>query len=81
MLQGLYQVLREKIKTTLTALLGETLTDHIDVTAKALALYIGEDLDFVDCVLIARACILGDDVITFDEKLNTSLGHHVEVAR
>lgn len=78
-LQGVYQVPREKIKTALSALLGEILTDHVDVIIKALTLYSDENLDFVDCVLIARACILGDDVFTFDKKLNVSLRHHLEV--
>ena len=78
-LQGVYQVPREKIKTALSALLGEILTDHVDVIIKALTLYSDENLDFVDCVLIARACILGDDVFTFDKKLNVSLWHHLEV--
>ena len=78
-LQGVYQVPREKIKTALSALLGEILTDHVDVIIKALTLYSDENLDFVDCVLIARACILGDDLFTFDKKLNVSLRHHLEV--
>ena len=78
-LQDVYQVPREKIKTALSALLGEILTDHVDVIIKALTLYSDENLDFVDCVLIARACILGDDVFTFDKKLNVSLRHHLEV--
>ena len=78
-LQGVYQVPREKIKTALSALLGEILTDHVDVIIKALTLYSDENLDFVDCVLIARACILGDDVFTFDKKVNVSLRHHLEV--
>ena len=78
-LQGVYQVPREKIKTALSALLGEILTDHVDVIIKALTLYSDENLDFVDCVLIARACILGDDLFTFDKKLNVSLRHHLKV--
>lgn len=27
-------------------------------------------LDFVDCILIARHQILGDEVVSFDKKLN-----------
>lgn len=28
-------------------------------------------LDFVDCILIARHQILGDEVVSFDKKLET----------
>ena len=77
-LQGIYHVPRDKIQTALTALMGEVLTDHADVIVKALAIYGEKSLDFVDCVLIARACVLGDDVFTFDKKLNSALRQYLE---
>ncbi len=77
-LQGVYKVPRDKIKDALTALLGEILTDHADVMEKALEIYAAKSLDFVDCILIARACVLGDDVFTFDKKLNASLRQYLE---
>ena len=77
-LQGVYKVPRGRIAEALTALLGEVLTDHADVMEKALAIYASGSLDFVDCVLIARALILGDDVFTFDKKLNAALQEQLE---
>lgn len=77
-LQGVYKVPRGRIAEALTALLGEVLTDHADVMEKALAIYAARSLDFVDCVLIARAMILGDDVFTFDKKLNAALKEQLE---
>ena len=77
-LQGVYKVPRGRIAEALTALLGEVLTDHADVMEKALAIYAARSLDFVDCVLIARAMILGDDVFTFDKKLNAALQEQLE---
>lgn len=77
-LQGVYKVPRGRIAEALTALLGEVLTDHADVMEKALAIYAARSLDFVDCVLIARALILGDDVFTFDKKLNAALQKQLE---
>ena len=79
-LQGVYKVPRGRIAEALTALLGEVLTDHADVMEKALAIYASGSLDFVDCVLIARALILGDDVFTFDKKLNAALQKQLEQA-
>ena len=77
-LQGVYKVPRGRIAEALTALLGEVLTEHADVVEKALAIYASGSLDFVDCVLIARALILGDDVFTFDKKLNAALQEQLE---
>ena len=77
-LQGVYKVPRGRIAEALTALLGEVLTDHADVVEKALAIYAARSLDFVDCVLIARALILGDDMFTFDKKLNAALQEQLE---
>ena len=77
-LQGVYKVPRGRIAEALTALLGEVLTDHADVMEKALAIYASGSLDFVDCVLIARAMILGDDVFTIDKKLNAALQEQLE---
>jgi len=77
-LQGVYKIPRDKIQVALTALLGEVLTDHADVVVKALEIYASKNLDFVDCVLIARACVLGDDVFTFDKKLNATLRRYLD---
>ena len=72
-LEKTYHVPRERIEVALTALIGEVSTDHAEVIIKALDIFKAKRLDFVDCVLIGRACVLGDDVFTFDKKLNTAL--------
>ena len=72
-LEKTYHVPRERIEVALIALIGEVSTDHAEVIIKALDIFKAKRLDFVDSVLIGRACVLGDDVFTFDKKLNTAL--------
>ncbi len=77
-LEKLYLVPREKIVLALSALLGEVSVEHVDAVLKALEVFQSQRLDFVDCVLIGRACVLGDDVFTFDKKLNKALRRQLE---
>ena len=44
-----------------------------EVMLEAISIYEQRALDFVDCILIARNHILGDEVLSFDEKLNKQL--------
>lgn len=44
-----------------------------DIVLDALTLFGHSSFDFVDCVLIARKRILGENVFTFDKKLNNVL--------
>ena len=49
---------------------------HIDNKAallEAISIYRESSLDFVDCILIGRNRVLGDDVFSFDKKLNKRL--------
>ena len=76
-LEKVYHVPREKIGNALSALLGEVSADYADAVIKALDIFKTRRLDFVDCVLIGRACVLGADVFTFDKKLNAALRQHL----
>lgn len=44
-----------------------------DVIIGALQKYSNTSFDFVDCILISRNKILGDEVFTFDKKLNNCI--------
>lgn len=41
-----------------------------EVVCEALSLFAETSLDFVDCILIARHRILGEEIASFDKKLN-----------
>lgn len=72
-LNGVYQVERTEIGRTLIDFLDEISIDNQDALCEALSLFSETSLDFVDCILIARHRILGDEVISFDKKLNKML--------
>ena len=72
-LKGVYKVDRLDIATCLTTMLTEIDIQHPEVYRKALTIFTNKNLDFVDCVLIARHQILGDEVFSFDRKLNHNL--------
>ena len=72
-LKGVYQVERTEIAKTLVEFLDEVNIDNQEVICEALTLYGKTSLDYVDCVLIARCGILGDEIISFDKKLNKML--------
>ena len=71
--KGVYQVGRTEIARTLIEFLDEISIDDQEVMYEALSLFSETSLDFVDCVLIARHRILGDEIISFDKKLNKML--------
>ena len=35
--------------------------------------YTGTNLDYVDCILVARAVVLNENVLTFDKKLTKQI--------
>ena len=72
-LTGYYEEARKIVYDSLTDLLDDVHIEHKEVIMEALTLYRGTSLDFVDCVLIGRNHILGDDVFSFDKKLNKRL--------
>jgi predicted nucleic-acid-binding protein len=72
-LSGVYQVERTEIGRTLTDFLDEISIDNQESVQEALSLFSETSLDFVDCIIIARHRILGEDVMSFDKKLNRML--------
>lgn len=72
-LKGVYKVERTEIAATLMEFLDEIAIDNQETMCEALALFSETSLDFVDCILIARHRVLGDNVMSFDKKLNKML--------
>jgi predicted nucleic-acid-binding protein len=72
-LKGMYKVERAEVGHTLIEFLDEVNIEYQDVICEALSLFSETALDFVDCVLIARHRILGDEIGSFDVKLNKML--------
>ena len=69
-LNGHYEVERATIRNTLKQLLEHVGIEYPEVIKSALDYYAGRNVDFVDAILIARARILGEDVFSFDKRLN-----------
>lgn len=72
-LKGVYKVERSEIAITLTEFLDEITVNNQEAMCEALSLFADTSLNFVDCILIARHRILGEDVMSFDRKLNRML--------
>lgn len=72
-LLGVYSVPREELAARLQFLVDELQTEHPDVLKTALSTFGVTKLDFVDCLLAAYNGKLGDQVVTFDRKLNRLL--------
>lgn len=72
-LKGLYKTERIEISECLNCLLDEVDVEHKHVMCTALNIYAETSFDFVDCILIARHRLLGEEVATFDKKLNKAL--------
>lgn len=75
-LQRFYKVPRDAIAATLSALLAYKGLDtsNLDLFRASLDTYSLTKLDFVDCILYARAKAGEGKVISFDERLNNLLG-------
>lgn len=69
-LHGHYEVERDVIRDSLTHLLDLVSIKHPEVIISALNYYADRNIDFVDGIMISRARLLGEDVLTFDKKLN-----------
>lgn len=70
---GVYKIDRSIIRDALLTVLEEIEVDEADVVAMALKLYGTKSIDFVDAELYSRKQILGDHIISFDQKLNKLL--------
>lgn len=74
-LNGVYKASRADIMAVLLELLNDVSVADPEVIKLALQIFAKKSLDFVDCILIAKHQINGDDILSFDKKLN----HNLEV--
>lgn len=72
-LSGVYKIDRHTIRNTLTDLLEYVNISHRPVIVNALKLYDESNIDFVYGILISRGKLLGEEVYSFDKKLNELL--------
>ena len=72
-LNGVYSVDRKKISVILRDFTNEIDIQDRGVVLSALEFYSQTNLDYVDCVLLARNKVLNDIVFTFDRKLKNKL--------
>lgn len=72
-LKGVYKIERDAIGRTLLEFLDEVSVESQEAVCEALSLFSETALDFVDCILIARHRVLGDEIVSFDKKLNKML--------
>ena len=77
-LSGVYGTERPKIASVLVRLLDEVAIEDKEVVGYGLTLYGKTKLDFVDCLLIARNGVLGEEVLTFDKKMSRWLTSKTE---
>ena len=72
-LQKVYAVQRSEIKDMLNSILSVIYCPDKQSISYAIDLYAQSSFDFVDCLLIAYHSIHGEDVFTFDKKINRFL--------
>ncbi len=72
-LRGVYEASREDICTYIRAALRSISCTDGDAIDYAIDLYAHASLDFIDCLLISYHVLYGDDVFSFDKKLNKKL--------
>lgn len=72
-LTGYYEETRENVADSITKLLIDVHIEHKDAVTEGIRIFCDTKLDFVDCILIGRNHVLGDDVFSFDKKLNKRL--------
>ena len=75
-LGGVYGVDREVISGKLNDLIqfGNVETLDTEVLARALRVFAEENVDFVDAILCAYHHVRGDQVYSFDKKMNRLMG-------
>jgi len=72
-LTGVYKIERSEVGKTLIEFLDEAEIQNQEAICEALSLFSETSFDFVDCILIARHKVLGDEIASFDKKLNKML--------
>ena len=70
---GVYECERKEIADTIRVLLDEIDISDKPVILSALDLFGSTNLDYVDCILVARAVVLNENVLTFDKKLTKQI--------
>ena len=65
-----YDVERSVVRDVLVHLLDQVSIQHPEVMVSALNYYADRNIDFVDGMLVSRARLLGENVLSFDKKLN-----------
>ena len=68
-LTSVYSEPRESVGEILSLFLDNISVADKIIIKEALSQYASTSLDYVDCVLLARVKIFGDDVLTFDKPL------------
>ena len=69
-LHGHYEVERSIVRDSLSHLLDQVSVEYPNVMIGALNYYADRNIDFVDGMLVARARLLGEKVLSFDKRLN-----------
>lgn len=72
-LTGVYNARREEVRDWLSCFLDEIIMENKQAILYSLRVFAETALDFVDCLLIGYNRILGQQVLTFDKKLNRML--------
>lgn len=70
---GVYKIERADICDALESLLGEVGIENKAAVKEGIHVFRDTSLDFVDCLLIGRHRALGEEVFSFDKKLNKKL--------
>ena len=72
-LAKVYKANRADIATFLSAIVNDVDVEPAHVVEKAIEVYRDNNLDFVDCMLVAYNKVEGTKVFTFDKKMNKLL--------
>ena len=72
-LKGVYKVPKTEISDCLLEFLSIIEIEEDDLMKESLSLFKMHNLDFVDCILVARNNLCHQKVYTFDKKLNKLL--------
>lgn len=72
-LNKVYQFHRKEIATAILQILPLVVVKDLRLTRLALQYFAEVNLDYVDCILLARNKLYGDEIITLDKKLEKSL--------
>ncbi|MBE6469433.1 MAG: type II toxin-antitoxin system VapC family toxin [Coriobacteriaceae bacterium] len=68
-LRDVYDVPRPEIARAMTALLDDVLVNEPTVCALAIRIFGRMQMDFTDCLLVARTAIYGDDIKSFGKPI------------